>query len=420
MKPYLPLFQRKIEIVFVWLVLLFIFTCNIVLNYIDFRDFKSYSWATIRGEIVNIIPLVAKNGREYKRLYVKSDSGHTLTIAFWSKDEVSLNARVGFRVKTEEVSFKSFLSRKFYAPSILVWHNSQTKNSVKNKIKNYIQNQHDSKILKELYSTLYLATPISKELREKVQRFGIAHIIAISGYHLGIIFAFLYAVLMPIYKFFQDRYFPYRNAKWDISVVIFIFLGYYLWLIDMTPSFLRSYAMGVFGFLFLWRGINVLSFEMLALTSSFLISLFPYLVFNIGFILSVFGVFFIFVFIKHFPKLKVWQTLLILNFWLFIAMNPIVYYYFGVINIQQLFSIPLSILFIVFYPFVTFLHVINEGGFSDGYLLKFLNYETKSVFYNTPFWLLLIYTALSILSAFKRIFMIPILLVGISYFFLFL
>lgn len=89
MKPYLPLFQRKIEIVFVWLVLLFIFTCNIVLNYIDFRDFKSYSWATIRGEIVNIIPLIAKNGREYKRLYVKSDSGHTLTIAFWSKDEVS-------------------------------------------------------------------------------------------------------------------------------------------------------------------------------------------------------------------------------------------------------------------------------------------------------------------------------------------
>ncbi|MDR0467428.1 MAG: ComEC/Rec2 family competence protein [Campylobacteraceae bacterium] len=417
MKPYLSLFQRKIEIVFVGLILLFVFICNIILNYIDFREFKSHSWATVRGEIANIIPLVAKDGRAYKRLYVKSDSGHTITIVFWSKEEINLNARVGFRVKTEEVNFGSFLSRKFYAPSVLAWHKSQIDSSVKNRIDNFIQKQHDSQIMKELFSTLYLATPISKELRDKVQRFGITHVIAISGYHLGIIFAFLYAIFMPIYRFFQDRYFPYRNARWDISVIIFAFLGYYLWLIDMTPSFLRSYVMGVCGFLFLWRGINVLTFEMLALTTAFLIALFPYLAFNIGFILSVFGVFFIFVFIKHFPKLKVWQTLLLLNLWLFIAMNPIVYYWFNVINIQQWISIPLSILFVIFYPFVTFLHAINQGGLLDGHIINFLSYETKSAFFNTPVWLLAIYVCLAFLSAFRAIFMLPILIIGVSYFF---
>lgn len=420
MKPYLPLFYGKKEMAIIGFVLAFVFVCNIILNYIDFKEFKSHSWATIRGEIANIIPLTAKDGRAYKRLYVKSDSGHTLSIAFWAKDEVRVDARVGFRVKTEDVKFKSFLSRKFFAPSVLVWHKPKTKDSVKNKIDNFIQNQHDTNIMKELYSTLYLATPISKELRDKVQRFGIAHIIAISGYHLGIIFAFLYAILIPIYRFFQNRYFPYRNSRWDISIIIFAILGYYLWLIDMTPSFLRSYVMGVFGFLFLWCGINVLSFEMLALTTLFLIALFPYLAFNIGFILSVFGVFYIFVFIKHFSTLKVWQTLLLLNLWLFVVMSPIVYYWFGVINIQQWISIPLSILFVIFYPLATFLHTINQGGILDEYLIKFLNYETNSAIFNTPFWLLCVYVVLSLLSAYKKIFMLSIFFIGICYFFLLL
>ncbi|MFV0481148.1 MAG: ComEC/Rec2 family competence protein [Campylobacteraceae bacterium] len=253
----MPLFQNNFERVVCFVILLLIFTCNIFIKYLDFKDFKSRNWVTIRGNIANIIYLKAKDGREYRRLHVKSDTGHTLSVVYWSKGEINLNARVGFRVKTTDVSFKDFLSQRFYALSVLVWNKDTEDVSVKNKIDNFVKSQHETKIMQEFYSTLYLATPISKELRDSVQRWGIAHIIAISGYHLGIIFAFMFFILSPIYRFFQDRYFPYRNARWDISVLIFAFFGYYLFLIDMTPSFLRSYAMGVVGFLFLWRGINV-------------------------------------------------------------------------------------------------------------------------------------------------------------------
>jgi competence protein ComEC len=421
MKPFLPLFQTKFEAMATMAVLIVIFLINTGFKYLDYMEFKSHNWATIRGDVINVIRLKAKNGRDYQRLSIKSDDGLTLTVTNLSKEKLEQNMRVGFRVKTDEVDFISFFAKRFYATFVLAWANDVNSTSVKSKLQNAIYSQHENILAKELYSALFLATPISKTLREQVQRWGVTHIIAISGFHLSIMFGFLYFIIKYIYGFFQNRYFPYRNARWDISLIIFVFLGYYLWLIDMTPSFLRSYAMGVFGFLFLWRGIHVLSFEMLFFTSAFLVALFPQLIFNIGFVLSVFGVFFIFVFIKHFGQtLKVWQSAILINFWLFAAMNPIVYYWFGVINLQQWASIPLSMLFIVFYPLTVLLHVIGFGGIFDNFMLQFLSYESKSVIFNTPIWLLAIYLVFAILSVYRAVFMLFVAAIGISYFSFFL
>lgn len=418
MKSYLPLFDNKKEVFIFTFFIFIVFVGNIAIKYMDFLDFKQKNWATIRGNIVKIIPLNAKNGREYKRVYLKSDDGLSISIAYFAKDTFSENMRVGFRVKTEDVSFSSFLSKRFFASAVLAWSNEQIDESLKLKILDYITSQHEEIFTKELYGALFLATPISKELRQSVQIWGIAHIIAISGFHLGLIFGFSYFLLKPIYQFFQNRYFPYRNIKWDISILIFAFLGWYLWLIDMTPSFLRSYVMGVCGFLFLSRGINIISFEMLGLTSGLLVAFFPHLLFNIGFLLSVCGVFFIFVFLKHFnDKLKKWQIAILINFWLFFAMSPIIYYYFGVINIQQLASIPLSLLFALFYPLVLFLHIVGFGGILDDGIIQFLNYKTESIEFFTPLWLLFVYLFFAILSAYRAIFMLVILIISISYFF---
>jgi competence protein ComEC len=415
--PYLPLFQRKLEAMAVLAVIIVIFLINIAFKYADFLEFKSYSWATFRGDLINVIPLTAKDGRDYKRLYIKNDDGITLTVAYFAKDEFKTGMRVGFRVKTDEVSFLSFLSHRFYAQAVLVWANEAEDRSLRNRAFNLIASQHDENITKELFGALFLATSISKDLRDSVQRWGVAHIIAISGFHLSIIFAFLYFLMKPIYGFFQNRYFPYRNARWDISLVIFAFLGGYLWLIDMTPSFLRSYAMGVFGFLFLWRGINAINFEVLFLCAAFLLSLFPHLAFNVGFILSCFGVFFIFVYVKHFGRsFKVWQSAIIINFWLFFAMNPLVHYWFGVLSITQLACIPLSILFVVFYPVEAGLHLIGEGWLLDSFIIKFFTFQMRSIEVYTPLWLLIVYIALSLGSMWKRIFMLPLVVMGIGFF----
>jgi competence protein ComEC len=417
LKPYLPLFRNKFESAAVFAVLFTILLVNTALKYVDFLEFKSHTWATFRGDLVNIIPLSAKDGRSYRRLYIKNNDGVTLTAAYFAKDEFKLNMRMGFRVKTEGVDFLSFLKRRFYAQSVLVWANENGEVKLRDKIFDFIASQHEANITKELFGALFLAFPISKELRDEVQLLGSAHIIAISGFHLGIIFGFLYAFLRLPYCFLQNRYFPYRNARWDISLIIFILLGGYLWLIDMTPSFLRSYVMGCAGFLFLWRGINIVNFQTLFLCAAFLVSLFPHLAFNVGFILSCFGVFFIFVYVRHFgDKFKIWQSALILNFWLFFAMIPLAHYWFGMLSPAQFACIPLSLLFIVFYPAEAFLHVIGEGGILDGLIIKLLNFKAYNIDLKTPLWLLLVYIALSLGAMRSRIFMLSLALFGGSFF----
>lgn len=420
MKPYLPLFGRRFEMAAVLAVLTVILLTNIALKYADFLEFKSQKWATFRGDLVNIIPLSAKDGRSYRRLYVKNDSGITLTAAYFAKDELQENMRVGFRVKTEDVDFLSFLKRRFYAQSVLVWANENDKQTLRDKIYTLIASQHKDAVIKELFGALFLALPISKELRDSVQLLGSAHIIAISGFHLGIIFSLLYVILGIPYRFFQNRYFPYRNARWDISLIVFLFLGGYLWLIDMTPSFLRSYVMGVLGFLTLWRGVNLVNFELLFLCAALLTAFFPHLAFNIGFILSCFGVFFIFVYVRHFgDKFKVWQSAVIINFWLFLAMMPLVHYWFGILSIMQFACIPLSILFVLFYPIEAVLHLIGQGGMLDNFIINLLSLKAYSTEVKTPLWLLAIYITLSFGAARRRIFMLHLAILG-GGFFLFL
>ncbi|MDR1976817.1 MAG: ComEC/Rec2 family competence protein [Campylobacteraceae bacterium] len=416
MKPYLPLFQRKLEGAALFAGLLCILLVNIAFKYADFLEFKSRSWASFRGDLVNIVPLIAKNGRAYQRLYVKNDDGITLTVAYFAKDEFKINMRVGFRVKTDGVTFADFLSRRFYAPSVLVWAN-EAEASLRDRLFDAIALQHEDKLTKELFGALFLATPISKELRDAVQLFGVSHLIAISGFHLGIIFAFLYALLNLPYRFFQNRYFPYRNARWDISLVVFLLLGGYLWLIDMTPSFLRSYVMGAAGFLFLWRGVNVINFELLFLCAAFLVSLFPHLAFNVGFILSCFGVFFIFVYVRHFgDSFKVWQSAVLINIWLFLAMTPLVHYWFGALSVMQFACVPLSILFVLFYPIEAVLHLIGWGGILDSFIVKFLSFQVQSLEVKTPLWLLAVYILLSFGAAKRRIFTLALALLGGGFF----
>ncbi|MDR0666624.1 MAG: ComEC/Rec2 family competence protein [Campylobacteraceae bacterium] len=419
MKPYLPLFQKRFEMAAILAILGVILLANIAFKYADFLEFKSYAWATFRGDLVNIVPLVAKDGRSYKRLYVKNGDGVTLTTAYFAKDEFKLNMRVGFRVKTDEVDFLSFLKRRFYAQSVLAWAN-EPEDKLRAKLFNAIASQHEENLTKELFGALFLAVPISKELRDSVQLLGSAHIIAISGFHLGIIFGFLYALLSVPYRFFQNRYFPYRNARWDISLVVFLFLGFYLWLIDMTPSFLRSYVMGVIGFLSLWRGVNLVNFELLFLCAAFLTAFFPHLAFNVGFILSCFGVFFIFVYVRHFgDRFRVWQSVVIINVWLFLAMTPLVHYWFDMLSIAQFACIPLSLLFVVFYPVEAVLHIIGQGGILDGFIMNLLNVKAYNAEVKTPLWLLAIYIVFSLGAARSRIFMLPLIVLG-GGFFLFL
>jgi len=143
--------------------------------------------------------------------------------------------------------------------------------------------------------------------------------------------------------------------------------------------------------------------QTLFVTITLLLVLFPRLLFSIGFWLSVFGVFYIFLFLIHFKHLStVWKFLLV-EFSTYLLMLPLALALFGTFGIYHPFSIILSMLFILFYPLSIFLHIIGFGSLFDGLLQSLIILgEVKHVVpLGMPF--LALHIALSFWAIFKKL-----------------
>ena len=273
-------------------------------------------------------------------------------------------------------------------------------------LKQYFANQHDSQIHASLFSALFFADSLHKQWREVANRLGLAHIIAISGFHLGVLSAFLFAIFAPFYRLAQRRFFSYRNELYDLGAIILFFMCAYLVLLDFTPSFLRALVMGGLGFLLLFWGLEILNFKLLALVGCICIAFFPSAAFNIGFILSMAGVFYIFLFVKYFPKFQ--SRFYVLWYWVafnvavFFSITPLVHYFFPYFSPYQLVSIPVSLAFVVFFPLAIFLHIFGFGGIADKWLDMVINLEIPSIDYFLSLPLTLAYVALSLSAIFFR------------------
>jgi len=311
---------------------------------------------------------------------------------------MAIKTRVKVKLNVEKVTFLDYL-KGFFAPSLALYEIYEDNPPFDVKpMYCFVEEQHENEKIAELYKTLLFATPISKELRDEVQKWGISHLIAISGYNVGVISFLLFFFLKPLYQFFQSRYFPYRNATADLTMVVLVVLFGYMVIIDFVPSFLRAFAMSVLGFFIYSRGIKVLSFEMLGLTTLGLLALFPSLVFSLSFWFSVAGVFYLFLFLHHFESLNRWVLLAIIDLGVFLLMVPIVHTFFPVFTFLQLTSPLSSLVFIVFYPLGVLLHVMNWGGIFDSYLLEFLHVKTQSFTLSFPVWFLASYVGFSLLA----------------------
>ncbi|MFT2788363.1 ComEC/Rec2 family competence protein, partial [Helicobacter pylori] len=163
----------------------------------------------------------------------------------------------------------------------------------------FIDSAHSSALVGNLYRALFIGDSLNKDLRDRANALGINHLLAISGFHLGILSASVYFLFSLFYTPLQKRYFPYRNAFYDIGVLVWVFLLGYLLLLDFLPSFFRAFLMGLLGFLACFFGVRLLSFKLLILACCIAIALLPKLLFSVGFLLSVCGVWYIFLFLKH-------------------------------------------------------------------------------------------------------------------------
>ncbi|GAA8785891.1 hypothetical protein VN0559_02200 [Helicobacter pylori] len=244
---------------------------------------------------------------------------------------------------------------------------------------------------------------MNKDLRDRANALGINHLLAISGFHLGILSASVYFLFSLFYTPLQKRYFPYRNAFYDIGVLVWVFLLGYLLLLDFLPSFFRAFLMGLLGFLACFFGVRLLSFKLLILACCIAIALLPKLLFSVGFLLSVCGVWYIFLFLKHTQAFFKTSSFLMRSFQVislsalvFLNMLIITHAFFPMFSPYQLFSIPLGLIFIVFFPLSLFLHVVGLGSLLDGILNMPLMIPTISV--SSPLWLLGVHLFLTILS----------------------
>ncbi|WRG56790.1 ComEC/Rec2 family competence protein [Helicobacter pylori] len=278
------------------------------------------------------------------------------------------------------------------------------KHNFKSRLRHFIDSAHSNALVGNLYRALFIGDSLNKDLRDRANALGINHLLAISGFHLGILSASVYFLFSLFYTPLQKRYFPYRNAFYDIGVLVWVFLLGYLLLLDFLPSFFRAFLMGLLGFLACFFGVRLLSFKLLVLACCIAIALLPKLLFSVGFLFSVCGVWYIFLFLKHTQAFFKTPSFLMRSFQaialsvlVFLNMLIVAHAFFPMFSPYQLFSIPLGLIFIVFFPLSLFLHAVGLGSLLDNVLSMPLTIPTISV--SSPLWLLGVHLFLTIVSA---------------------
>lgn len=266
----------------------------------------------------------------------------------------------------------------------------------------FIQSQHSNPLISKLFESLFFASFLPKEWREIASALHISHLIAISGLHLGILAWALYLIFGKPYEFLQKRYFTYRNRLFDMGVLSGIVLFAYMLFIGTPPAFLRAYVMSLVALGFVYSHLRLLSFSFLLVCSLTLIALFPDLLVNVGFYFSISGVFYIFLFFHHFSfkphKLQWLKVSFLLNVALFLQMLPLVHYVFGTFSLLSILSIPLSVIFPLYFIMMIILHCLGLGGVGDSFLSWVLGLEIEKIEFFTPLFVLIPYLLISLLA----------------------
>jgi len=403
----LNLFNSNREIALFLGLFTLILCLNLIFIHHKFRAFTAQNTQILQTKLITKYHKTSKNGKDYLVMRLKTDEFSFYTTSFNPRfiakmDTLPNDISLNLKVSTKNLKFQDYLKKSFYLPSFAP-KIAETKPNLSQILGEKIAAQHENQKITNLFQALFLAYPLDRELRFNVTLWGIAHLIAISGFHIGIIFAVAFFILSPIYRALQRRFFPHRSMKFDLSVLIFALLTAYLFLLDFVPSYLRSLTMGVLGFLLLVRNFRLINFQNLFLAVILLTAIFPHLAFSVGFYFSCLGVFYIFLFTRHFwGKFGIITDTIILNFYVFLAMNIPVYFFFPTISLQQISVIPLSYIFTIFYPFELFLHLLNLGDLLDSFLLKFLDFSLP--FYKTqiPLWLFLVANFISLIAIWWR------------------
>lgn len=392
MNIFIERFKEKLLLL---CILILIFLITITYEYSKYKDFKDSNFLEVRAKVVNVYK---KTNSNILKLTTPSYDFFTKT----DNTNIKTDDIVKLIVITKNKYFYEYINF-LYLNSI----NISVVNSNVNILSKLINDQHSNSSIREIFNALFLAKPLSKELKEKFSVFGISHLVAISGFHLGVLSFVMYWIIYLFYAPLQQKYFPYRNRRFDIMIFVVAFLFSYLILTNMVPSLLRAFVMLVLGLYFLRCKIKILSFNTLLVTLLFIVALYPRYIFSLGLWFSVFGVFYIYLFLQYFSHLNKIVLFIFFNIWIYLSLNPVIHYFFAISSYEQLLSPLVTLLFTLFYPLELFLHFIGVGSLLDKYLEVFLSYEVYTFEVLTPLWFLVIYILSSMFSIlYKKAFII--------------
>ncbi|BCZ16998.1 Competence locus E ComE 3 [Helicobacter sp. NHP19-003] len=386
----IPLLQSPQEKAVVLAFLLALCALSFALKHHEYKAFLGKKPLELHAQVLLQYP---KNGH----FVLKLKDTHNNSFYIISKEDIKDLTHHFVRAwgKMGRCSFWQFLkSCYFYTFKLSI----SPKSDPTTPWRSFINAQHTSPLMANFYRTLFLADPLDQRLRQVLIGFGVSPLIAISGFHLGLLSAFFFHLLSPPYRFLQQRYFPYRNRYFDLMAVVLVALLGYLILLHFQPAFLRAYVMALGGFVLVYGGLELLSFWLLGLSALLCLAMSANLVRSAGFWLSVGGVFYIFLFIKHMPKMPAWLYALLFNAGIFTLMLPLVHFFFTPFGATQLSGILLSFVFVVFFPLVLGLHTLHLGGLLDPYLLPLVHLPLHLKSFSTPPWFLCAYVGLSLLA----------------------
>ena len=407
------LFENRREWGYFVLLIGLLLSVRLFFSYQSYRDFVAKPLYYTTATVLNTYPK-ERNGRAYSVLKLHDEEGR---VFFTSADSTKYHRGERLRLAlypSERIGFWDYVG-SFYIKSRIA-QTFPSPPTVKQQLEQKVASQHDNPMMQSFYQGIFFASPLSQALREKISLLGVSHLVALSGFHLGILWSLIYGMFLFLYRPLQQRYFPYRFTLLDIGFVTVLGLGLYLWFVAFPPSLVRSYAMVLVGWVVVLLGIELLSFTFLTIIGLILLALFPMLLVSLGFWLSVSGVFYIFLLLQYAKGLhKGIISLLVIPFGIFVLMLPVVHTVFGMTTLYQLLSPLLSILFIPFYPLVMVLHLLGIGGLLDDGLLWLFGLTEAGTEKLMPFWAAAVYVGLSVAAIWSRVVFLLLLVLALLY-----
>jgi competence protein ComEC len=380
--------------------LFFVVLAQLFVKYQSYEEFISKPFYYTEA-IVIMAYEKSKKSKRYTVLKLRSEEGFSFYTTSHRKEDFN-HKRLRLQLfPNASIGFKDYLGT-FYVKS-KIKHQEKLPLTFKDDLLQKIASQHSDVGLQTFYNAIFFATPLAKDLREKVSMLGVSHLVALSGFHLGILWGLVYGLLYKLYRPLQQKFFPYRHALFDVGLVAMFVLGIYLWFVDFPPSLVRSYAMVLVGWSVLLLGMELLSFTFLTSILLSLTALFPSLLVSLSFWLSVAGVFYIFLLLQYTKEHSKWLiSFVYIPFGIFILMLPVVHTIFGVTSFYQLLSPLLSVIFVPFYPIGMVLHLVGFGGVLDNALLWLFSLPTQSEEELLPLWMTLSYVGLSVWAIWQK------------------